>query len=145
MRERGILIERSMATTEKSFVRALRSGSENNESRAKWLDFFNSVSKGFDLIPLYPADHWLHEPDKFDSSLSAEFEHDGFGWTESGFAANHPNPSKKPKSEPETDDSTTDGIDIVFESIAKEIEKAGKSVRKELGKLKRGFRKKTGL
>ena len=145
LRERGILIERSMAATEQSFVRALRSGSKNNESMAKWMDFFNSISKGFDLIPLYPMDHWLHEPDKFDSSLSAEFEYDGFGWTESGFAAIHPNPSKKSQSKSDTDDSTTDGIDIVFESIAKEIEKAGKSVRKELGKLKREFRKKTGL
>ena len=134
-----------MAATEQSFVRALRSGSKNNESMAKWMDFFNSISKGFDLIPLYPMDHWLHEPDKFDSSLSAEFEYDGFGWTESGFAAIHPNPSKKSQSKSDTDDSSTDGIDIVFESIAKEIEKAGKSVRKELGKLKREFRKKTGL
>jgi uncharacterized membrane protein YvbJ len=40
---------------------------------------------------------------------------------------------------------TTDGFDIVFEAVSKEIEKAGKTVRKELGKLAKEFRKKTGL
>lgn len=145
LRNRGILIEHSKATTLASFVRSLKGTSGNDEFSAKWLDYFNTVSKGVDLSLLYPVDHWMHDPEKFDSSLSSEFEHDGFGWTESGFSAKHPNPPKKSESKSETDGSTTDGIDIVFESISKEIEKAGKTVRKELGKLARGIRKKTGL
>ena len=145
LRNRGILIEHSMATTLASFLRSLKRTSGNDELSAKWLDYFNTVSKGVDLSLLYPVDHWMHEPEKFDGSLSSEFEHDGFGWTESGFAAKHPNPpiSSGPKSE--TYGSTTDGFDIVFEAISKEIEKAGKTVRKELGKLAKEFRKKTGL
>ena len=145
LRTRGVLVEHSMATTQASFVRNLKANMRNDEFSAKWLDYFNTVSRRFDLSLLYPVDHWMHESEKFDSSLSVEFEHDGFGWTESGFAAKNPNPSKKNHPKSETNDSTTDGIDIVFESIAKEIEKAGKSVRKELGKLKKEFRKRTGL
>ena len=45
LRNRGILIEHSMATTLASFLRSLKRTSGNDELSAKWLDYFNTVSE----------------------------------------------------------------------------------------------------
>lgn len=145
LRKRGVLIEHSMATTLNSFVRNLKQNRGVDESSAKWLDYFKTVTKNVDLSILYPPDHWMHEPEKFNRLLSEEFEYDGFGWTESGYAARNPDPPKNKPPDSSKDDSSTEIVDVIFQSITKEIEKAGKTVSEEIVKLTDEFRKRTGL
>ena len=145
MSKRGVMIEHSMAATATTFERYLNTNASNDEMAAKWRDYFNSVSRRIDLIPLYPEDHWLHNAERFDSSISFEFEHDGFGWTESGTAAKNPNPTKETKQQEETNDTSIDGIDMIVKSITTEIEKMGKAAKKRVGKVKKQFKKKFGL
>ena len=60
---------------------------KGNKWATKWYPILSSLkSKGnkssFGLGPLYPVDHWMHEPSKFDSKLSKEFEEEGFRWND---------------------------------------------------------------
>ena len=143
--KRGVMIEHSMASTLTTFVRYLNTNAPNDEMAAKWRDYFNSVSRKIDLTPLYPIDHWLHNEERFDSSISSEFEHDGFGWTESGTAAKNPNPPKKETQAEAVNDTSIDGIDLIVRSVTKEVEKVGKAAKKKVGKLKKQFKKKFGF
>jgi ribosomal protein L37E len=145
LRKRGVLIEHSQAMTHTTFTRSLSHNPDNDEISLKWRDYFNSVSRNIDLSPLYPQDHWLHNPDNFNRVISQEFEYDGFGWTESGTASRHPSPSESLKVDSDIDDSSTDPIDVIVKSITKEVEKVGKSVKKKLGKVKKNFKKRMGF
>ena len=147
------MIEHSMASTLATFDRYLNTNAANDEMAAKWRDYFNSVSRKIDLTPLYPIDHWLYNEEKFDSSISSEFEHDGFGWTESGIAGKNPNPPKDKFVAEDTNDTSIDGIDLIVKSVTKEIQKVGKATKKKVGKaakkkagkIKKQFKKKFGL
>ena len=68
-------------------VSSARQVDEGNKWATKWYPILSSLkSKGnkssFGLGPLYPVDHWMHEPSKFDSKLSKEFEEEGFRWND---------------------------------------------------------------
>ena len=139
------MIEHSMASTLTTFVRYLNTNAPTDEMAAKWRDYFNSVSRKIDLTPLYPIDHWLHNEERFDSSISSEFEHDGFGWTESGKEEKNPNPSMQDAPAEDTNDTSIDGIDLIVKSVTKEIEKVGKAAKKKVGKIKKQFKKKFGF
>lgn len=142
---RGVMIEFSMASTHTTFMRTLNTNATSDEMAAKWRDYFNSVSRNFDLTPLYPPDHWLHQAERYDNSISIEFEHDGFGWTESGTAAKNPNPPKTINREEETNDTSIDGVDLIIKTVTNEIEKVGKAAKKKVGKFKKQFKKKLGF
>ena len=44
--------------------------------------------KGTTLGSLYPSDHWLHDPKKYDSQKCRYFEQSGWKWTKDGLAKN---------------------------------------------------------
>ena len=44
------------------------------------------LNKSPGIDALYPKDHWLHNEEKFDKSISSDFEKDGFCWTINGGA-----------------------------------------------------------
>lgn len=145
LRDRGVLIEHSMATSMASFNRGLKRDGVHDIISSKWLDYFSTVTRGIDLIPLYPPDHWMHDNEKFNEILSKEFEYDGFGWTESGFASKIGTKSNDSKEYEVADPLNLENIEMIFDSVTKEIEKTGKTVRREARKLRDEFRKRTGL
>ena len=145
LKNRGVMIDHSMATSMASFSRGLKKNSQQDEISSKWMDYFSTVSKSIDLGPLYPPDHWLHDNEKFNSSLSNEFEHDGFGWTESGFASKMHKKVDNSREPTTLDSLSIESVEMIIDSVTKEIEKTGKTVKKEARKLREEIRKKTGL
>jgi len=85
LESRGVYFSKSPVWEFNKFLTYLRGVSENDEIAKKWIQRAKNRELG-NLEALYPSDHWLHNEQKFDQQLSAEFEDDGFCWTQKGGA-----------------------------------------------------------
>ena len=88
LEERGVFYSMrkgrpSVRVTRKMFRRAAR---RKDEKAKKWFAVFETNGNR-PLISLYPPDHWLHDPERYDANLSQEFEEDGYKWSGRGGAA----------------------------------------------------------
>jgi len=85
LENRGVYSSESPVSRIDEFWSYLEQVRANDEIAQKWVDLSkNKELRNFNL--LYPKDHWLNNPDKFNSELSDEFESDGFCWTKNGGA-----------------------------------------------------------
>ena len=126
LKKRGVFIENPPSHRKRDFVRYLKQNLENDESVKNWFDFFHTNYRRINLCKLYPVDHWLYDPNKFDKKLSLNYERDGFMWTETGFTWHKP--VEKKSSEDEIYQEIIDIINLV----TKEFTKAKKDIRKEI-------------
>ena len=125
LNERGVFIEKPPSHRKRDFVRYMKQNLENDESVKSWFDFFHNNYRRINLSKLYPVDHWLHNPDKFDKRLSLDYERDGFLWTETGFTWHKP-VDKKPQR-----DEIYQEIKEIIDLVTNEFTKAKKDIRKE--------------
>ena len=126
LKKRGVFIENPPSHRKRDFVRYLKQNLENDESVKNWFDFFHTNYRRINLCKLYPVDHWLYDPNKFDKKLSLNYERDGFMWTETGFTWHKP--VEKKSSEDEIYQEIIDVINLV----TTEFTKAKKDIRKEI-------------
>ena len=126
LKKRGVFIENPPSHRKRDFVRYLKQNLENDESVKNWFDFFHTNYRRINLCKLYPVDHWLHDPNKFDNKLSLNYERDGFMWTETGFTWHKP--VEKKFSEDEIYQEIIDVINLV----TTEFTKAKKDIRTEI-------------
>ena len=73
LKKRGVFIENPPSHRKRDFVRYLKQNLENDESVKNWFDFFHTNYRRINLCKLYPVDHWLHDPNKFDNKLILPF------------------------------------------------------------------------
>ena len=99
LKKRGVFIENPPSHRKRDFVRYLKQNLENDESVKNWFDFFHTNYRRINLCKLYPVDHWLYDPNKFDKKLSLNYERDGFMWTETGFTWHKPVEKKSSEDE----------------------------------------------
>ena len=126
LKKRGVFIENPPSHRKRDFVRYLKQNLENDESVKNWFDFFHTNYRRINLCKLYPVDHWLYDPNKFDKKLSLNYERDGFMWTETGFTWHKP--VEKKSSEDEIYQEIIDVINLV----TTEFTKAKKDIKKEI-------------
>ena len=80
---RGVYIEDSPVNDISQLPNFLRKTSNEYPVSKKWSDYLEKYKNDiFSMI--YPEDHWLHDPERFEQNLSSEFENDGFSWTKNG-------------------------------------------------------------
>tara|TARA_B000000441_G_C21701238_1_gene326077 strand:- start:43 stop:1017 length:975 start_codon:yes stop_codon:yes gene_type:complete len=126
LKERGVFIENPPTHRKRDFVRYLKQNLENDESIKNWFDFFHTNYRRINLCKLYPVDHWLHDPNKFDRKLSLNYEKDGFMWTETGFTWHKPVEKKSPE------DEIYQEITEIIKLVTGEFTKAKRDIKKEL-------------
>ncbi|MFL2956529.1 MAG: HNH endonuclease [Candidatus Thalassarchaeaceae archaeon] len=85
LENRGVFFSESPVRDFQKLLEYLKQVSENDDVAKKWIDRYNA-GKFKGLALLFPEDHWLHEKEKFDQKMSAEFEEDGYCWTHNGGA-----------------------------------------------------------
>ena len=83
LENRGVYFSKSPVSDKREFWKYLEQVRANDEIADKWVDLSKNKQLR-NLNALYPKDHWLNNPDEFDSELSDEFESDGFCWTQKG-------------------------------------------------------------
>lgn len=81
--KRGVYFEGAPVNDITQLPNYLRKTSTEYDISEKWSNYLNEHGNNiFSMI--YPEDHWLHDSEKFNQNLSAEFENDGFSWTKNG-------------------------------------------------------------
>ena len=125
LKKRGVFIENPPSHRKRDFVRYLKQNLENDDSVKNWFDFFHTNYRRINLCKLYPVDHWLHDPNKFDKKLSLNYEKDGFMWTETGFTWHKPVEKKSPE------DEIYQEITEIIKLVTGEFTKAKRDIKKE--------------
>jgi hypothetical protein len=122
---RGVFIENPPSYSKRDFVKYLKQNMAGDEILSKWFNFFHNNYRRINLNTLYPRDHWLHNSKQFDEQLSANYEEEGFFWTETGFTWHNP---VKP---PTLDEQIYENIIGVVNMVKKELVKSSQEIENE--------------